>query len=613
MKHFSSTGLVLTVIQLCCSTSAANARNQPDVAGQVRQIFQQRCQECHSGNNAAAGLDLTSKVSLLGYAPGGVVRFVDPADPTRSVLWTAIENDSMPRGGKPLTQNEKDLVFDWIRAGAPFPAPAGNVRPQVTRQQELAVIRDDLQQIRQTLLNGGRNAKAVADHLGRQRYFSLRVQYNDPDLTQADLAMYRAAFSKVVNSLSRTSRVIVPETVQTRGNGIAAETLLRIDLGDFGWDVITWSSVVAAYPYALEPSAPQMKEIHDQIRELIGPVRFDGFAPVRIDWFVSVATRPPLYHVLLNTPQTLQELENQLGIQRLKDLLQPSADYLRFGVTRSGVSAFNRIVDRHTGERNRYYWISYDFSSGAGRRNIVRFPLGPSFDGNPFPAHAFDHDGGEVVYELPNGLQGYMLVDAQGRRIDEGPTSIVWDRGFTSGTPAIVNGLSCMACHSQGMKYPLGEQFLIRDSVAVFGNVRASVEQRQPKWKQVKLRLDRDRNRFLGSLAQAMDPFLKPLNPDVRVKDVAEPVRLVVLAYQADLSLDDAARELEIDPQSLRIIIQRTAVLKEQGLLPLTAGIPPRDGVGRSNVIPRSTWDFREPDGSAFQRAALQLDIGVPQ
>src|SRR5207237_1309513 len=53
------------------------------------------------------------------------------------------------------------------------------------------------------------------------------------------------------------------------------------------------------------------------------------------------------------------------------------------------------------------------------------------------------------IFSLPNGLQGYMLVDAKGKRIDKGPTSIVSDPKRPD--RAVENGLSCMSCHARGI------------------------------------------------------------------------------------------------------------------------------------------------------------------
>ena len=59
----------------------------------------------------------------------------------------------------------------------------------------------------------------------------------------------------------------------------------------------------------------------------------------------------------------------------------------------------NRMVERHRSIHGAY-WKSYDFAGSVGAQNIFNHPLD------------FTHDGGEVIFNLPNGLQGYYLVNA---------------------------------------------------------------------------------------------------------------------------------------------------------------------------------------------------------
>jgi hypothetical protein len=61
----------------------------------------------------------------------------------------------------------------------------------------------------------------------------------------------------------------------------------------------------------------------------------------------------------------------------------------------------------------------------------------------------FDFDGGEIIFNLPNGMQGYMLTDAAGNRLNEGPINIVQDESQKDFL--VRNGVSCMGCHSAGM------------------------------------------------------------------------------------------------------------------------------------------------------------------
>ena len=55
-----------------------------------------------------------------------------------------------------------------------------------------------------------------------------------------------------------------------------------------------------------------------------------------------------------------------------------------------------------------------------------------------------------MVFNLPNGLQAYYISNASGNRIDEAPTTIVSNPAASN--PAVRNGLSCMGCHTEGMK-----------------------------------------------------------------------------------------------------------------------------------------------------------------
>src|SRR5205823_3974898 len=87
-------------------------------------------------------------------------------------------------------------------------------------------------------------------------------------------------------------------------------------------------------------------------------------------------------------------------------------------------------------------WKSYDFKSSAGLGNLFIYPLGPRFDGNPYERHAFKHDGGEMIFNLPNGLQGYMLADGKETRIDAGPIAVVSDNGKVSGTPESISAIA---------------------------------------------------------------------------------------------------------------------------------------------------------------------------
>src|SRR5262249_61062952 len=75
------------------------------------------------------------------------------------------------------------------------------------------------------------------------------------------------------------------------------------------------------------------------------------------------------------------------------------------------------------------------------RRTLFAYPLGPGLSESQF-----QHAGGEVIFNLPNGLQGYMLVNANNTRLDKGPTATVSDPKRPD--RAVEAGVSCMGCHN---------------------------------------------------------------------------------------------------------------------------------------------------------------------
>src|SRR6185503_9031676 len=107
----------------------------------------------------------------------------------------------------------------------------------------------------------------------------------------------------------------------------------------------------------------------------------------------------------------------------------------RAGFNSSGVSRNNRLIERHESGAT-VYWKSYDFGGNTGRQNLFAQPTGPGAN-----ADTFLHDGGEIIFSLPNGLQAYLLVDGKGNRIDKGPVAIVSDP--KQGDRQVTNGISC--------------------------------------------------------------------------------------------------------------------------------------------------------------------------
>jgi len=256
----------------------------------------------------------------------------------------------------------------------------------------------------------------------------------------------------------------------------------------------------------------------------------------------------------------------------------------RGGLITSGVSRHNRLVERHPTPFGAY-WRSYDFKQSAGRGNLLEFPLGPRFPGHRFDDQAFEQAGGEVIFNLPNGLQGYMLADAKDRRLDvPAQVAIVSDRSETSGTPEIVNGLSCMACHASGMR-PFRDE--VRRFPAVFAEIREQVERLHPPADEMDRLLAQDEDLFLRKLDEAVGPFLRSgelANADIRelVRRINEPIGAVARQYAGDLNAESVAAELGLGGvDSLQGAIRGNPKLQELGLGPLLD----------NHALKRELWD----------------------
>jgi serine/threonine protein kinase len=556
---------------------------EPDLAAKAVSFLKTYCYKCHGGEQfEVEGYDVLKREVLVAPREGEDRPYVTPGDPEKSKMWVrAGVKKNMPPKSEPKkpTDAERTFLRDWIKAGAPFPAVATVARRTLAEKDILATIRDDLR---------------AADEADRpfRRYLTLHnlhnASYGEPELRQA-----RAAVAKLLNSLSWESEIVVPKSIGQEG------VVLAFDLRNVGWDRRDlWKVLLARYPYGLTHNKdrdPALRSLANDVAGLAGV----SLPFVRADWFVATASRPPLYHDLLGLPDNAPALEMMLKVDTDADFLRDRL--ARAGFVQSGVSSHNRLVDRHPALYGAY-WKSYDFRRDDGPANLFRFPLGPVFTANPFPNQAFEHAGGELIFNLPNGMQGYLLVDAKGKRIDIGPPDVVADSRGTSGTREVVNGLSCMGCHDQGMKRFTDT---VRDGLGVAGSAGEKAERLFRKQDELNDLLTRDERRFLKAVEEATGPFLKvgedAANP---IRDFPDPVGTLAVSYQKALGAAEVAADLGLaDPKDLLGAIRANANLRRLGLAPLLNGA----------TIKRSDWDSL--DGrilSTFHEAARELELGTP-
>ena len=302
---------------------------------------------------------------------------------------------------------------------------------------------------------------------------------------------------------------------------------------------------------------------------------------IRADWFVFKASVPPLYHDILEMPTTDRELEERLRVDVHRNLRTGRA--ARAGFNRSGVSQNNRLIERHAVALTRgAYWKSYDFSANTGPQNLFARPLGPT------GPNAFQHAGGEIIFNLPNGLQAYLLIDAKGNRIDKGPTEIVRDTKRPDG--AVVNGLSCMSCHTKGMIFKDDQvRLVVLGNEAFPAEVRNKVQRLYPPKKKFHRLQEEDAKRFAGAVTETGGTV-----------GTTEPIMTLALRFEEELDLPLAAAEAGLTADDFRAGLAKSPQLA-QTLAPLliVGGTVKRDvyianfatvirelGIGRQTPVP---------------------------
>ncbi len=407
--------IVLTLIIL----GAGRADAQQDLAQQVYAIFQQNCLNCH-GEHGAFTENLVIQ-SSQGLIDSGVVVAGNPegSEFYQRLIETAVEK-RMPLGQPQLPPGAIQTIQQWIQVGAPdwntFSKPTTDF---ITPDKMLETIENHVQSL------------APFDR-AFTRYFTLTHLYNAGESAEA-LHAYQRALSKLVNSLSWGREVIKPQPIDPDG------TIFYIDLRDYEWEIGTnrWTQIEQVYPYKIEFESSTQTHLREKLTTLRQEMNCE--VPfVHVDWFLATASLPPLYHDILGLPATDRELEARLEVNVVENIRNAAGRRVwRAGFNDSGVSNNNRVVERHT-SRYGAYWKSYDFAGSVGTQNIFTHPL------------SFTHDGGEIIFNLPNGLQAYYLADAGGNQLDAAPIDIVSNPAASD--PTVRNGLSCIGCHTKGMK-----------------------------------------------------------------------------------------------------------------------------------------------------------------
>ena len=541
----ASIGAKHCIAFICLLTLIAGSHNvsaQSQLAQDAYAIFEASCLNCHGSDGAFRETLLMEYSEII---DGGSVI---PGNPNASELYKRLlgptENGAqMPFGLPQLPAQSIETVRRWILEGAPDWAAAD------TPERRFITLGETLTSIETHL-----NSLASFDR-SFARYFTMTHLYNAGE-TPEILGEYRTALYKLVNSLSWGSGIINPQPIDPQA------TIYYIDLRHYEWDRNdAWTKLEEAYPYHISFDAPADLARRNQLGRLQRHSKSEMPA-IHIDWFIANASTPLLYHELLSLPLTDRELETRLEVDVARNIFNaPGVRVWRAGFNNSGVSNHNRVVERHT-SRYGAYWKSYDFAGSVGTQNIFTHPT------------AFTPDGGEVVFNLPNGLQGYFVTNASGFRLNEAPIDIVSNPAASD--PTVRNGISCFGCHTEGMK-------TFEDQVRTVIESNAN----PPYDKAQALRLYVEKADMDALVAKDMETYRIALEATGGAVGGVEPISRFHEAFQAPIDAAYAAAVVGLKTDTFLERVRENTGLQNVGLLALD---------NANGSVKRDTWtsSFRD-------------------
>ncbi len=538
-------------------SGAANAAPPSDpVAKAAYDVLQKHCARCHQTGelsqkdldgiehkreNAASNFGNVMNLEEIATNP----HYVLPGNAKGSRLFTEIINEKMPYDwangqGKfdPVAPEELAALEAWIDGLRRSCDP----KQYVSHSDMIGMIAADIERER------------IAPRRKGLRYITLTHLAN-ACIDEKAMKVYRQATIKLLNSLSRSPDVVRFTPIDP------GETIIRVNLDELGWTSEDWETILKSYPYKMQPDT--------SYKNLLVSSTDSKMPYVRADWFAFTASRPGMYEKLLKLAPDFNKLAKDEGVDLEANIQKFIAQRAGFQV--SGVSRNNRMIERHPSKHG-YFWTSYDFAGNKGRQSLYEHPLGPK------GKNAFEHDGGESIFSLPNGFQAYYLNTADGKSLNVGPTNIVQDKRAKD--LAVTNGISCMGCHEFGMikaKDEIRKIALGGPGGKAFSRAELrEIDGLYPENEKMDRLLEGDAKRFADAMYRA------GLDPNLNYNGI-EMITALSQRYEQDVDLTVAAAELGMTKDEFQ---QATAGGFKPELIPTIRRL-------QQNSIPRDQFEVK--------------------
>jgi hypothetical protein len=454
----------------------------------------------------------------------------------------------MPLGKRPEDAEVKSLG-DWINSLNKEAIPTAVAATETKRSRPMLKYLDFVELAL-------RDISQVDEHdQPFMRYFSYRDQYNGMMSCESHetflkrMKVLAGGFKKLLNSLSYGPELVFPEEVEG-SDGL----LVRVDLRDLEWSEDDYNFLINEYFYGVDPTSDAQLHSLAKATQTQLPI-------MRVDWFMSNGARPKVYNRLMKLPLNIAELEKRFQVPVEQNIERRRIVRAGFADGSSGVSDHNRMLERHDMPFGGYYWKSYDFAGDVGKQVLKRFPAGPEGVRLKAGLEAFDHDGGEMIFSLPNGMQGYYLSTDKGDQLDIGPTAIVSFRKRPIGKGVeIINARSCFDCHFDGI---LSKRDQLREHIetsTLFSKDQQdellAVYVPQEELNEV---YKRDTDRFVAALdrLEITEPTSGGGKTSLKAPGGAEIFTYFADKYEDELNFEQLAAEFDMTPEEFSSDIRR--------------------------------------------------------
>ncbi|MGE0174210.1 MAG: c-type cytochrome domain-containing protein [Oligoflexales bacterium] len=515
---------------------------------QALAILDTNCSPCHNPVNAQGGFASVTNPDDMVLS----TKYLVPGNPEESLVYQRMNQTSagvMPPS-KPLSPEAVQTIKDWI---VEYKVKE-QTRVNLDMDAVLTLIQNDLE----------KDDENVAD----TRYFSLHT-FEASGASAAQLAALRQGFIKVINSVSVAVKTVKPVPIDPN------QLIYKVHMRDIGMEEASFDALInQVYPYSTTSSDARFKDLQAKL----GTNNF----LLRADWFVATAMMSPVYNQLLNGGESISVIAQGMKLDLAANVT--NLRVARSGFKKSGVSSQNRVIERQQSLDGRFFWQSYDFARTDATASIFANPFGPANLPVPLNPKAFAHDGGEMIFQLPNGFLGFYLSNNLGVRIDKGPLNIVKNtNGPANFLGAVVNGNSCLDCHRRGLLDKADDILDFVKNNNFSANEIELAEKLYPSREDFSELVTKDSVIYLKAMQSA----------GVGINAVEEPVKATTIEFYKDMGIAQVAAELGAEEDKVLKLLQSEPFVGIWGPL------------GTNSVITREEFN------DLFGEAAVRVQRGI--